>query len=684
MPKQIAMNEAIIYLAKAALLNAVMLGFYYLVIHPSRKIELMRWTLLATIVLPFILALLHVPFGQSAGDAMPVYTIQLSEMQVTTLSAANTSAPDYLNLVLKVVYFGIATIFLIGLGVSVLAVFRKKKKSKPFDTPYGRVFVNNTVESPFSFFNWVFMSLFSMNHPMRDALLKHEFTHVKLRHSYDRLLAGLLKSVCWFSPFAFITSKALSEVHEYQADACSVGVENPAEYRQLIFSFATTSISHPQMTNPFSYHLKKRLIMLNHTKPNHLKIVPVISGMAVIVAVILFTAMIQPAINPLDNAAGIPDYSAENQPSKAVTFHQNPGDTIYNVVDEIPEFPGGDKARMAYLQSNIAYPAEARNQNISGTVYIGFVVEKDGTISNVKILRGIGNGCDEEAVKAVNNMPVWKPGMKEGKPVRTHFNMPIKFTLESKSEAEESGSDSGIKLVTPSTQSGEDEVFTVVEKIPEFPGGQEALWYYMERAVSYPDAAKKAKVEGTVYINFIIEKDGTVSQAKVLRGIGGGLDEIALDAIKNMPAWIPGMKGDKPVRVQFNIPVKFSLSNDKVWSLNDLPESTMYQGRKVYNKVDIPPVFPGGNEALLSYLRDKTGKPDLIFASPETDKKVSEIFLSLIVEPDGSVTPGATGMEPDQNQDKFRAAMEQMPAWKPGSKDGKAVPVMINLFLNEK
>ena len=677
------MNEAIIYLAKVALLNAVMLGFYQLVIRPSRKIALMRWTLLAAIVLPFFLALLPVPFQQSGDEAMPVYLIQMPAMVTTTIAADYTPTPDYFAVMLKYAYIVVAASLLLGIFISAGNVLRKKRKSKLFETPYGPVFVNDIDESPYSFFNWVFMSLFSFNHPMRDALLKHEFTHVKLGHSYDRLLAALFKSVCWFSPFAFITSKILSEVHEYQADARSVGADNLAEYRQLILSFATTSIRHPQMTNPFSYHLKKRLVMLNHPKPAHVKIVRVLSGMAIIVAVTLFTAMIQPAGSTSSNAPGITDYISGNPTSDAIAFYQNPGDTIYNVVEKSPEFPGGDAARIDYLVKNITYPEAARIQKTEGTVYVSFVVEKDGSISNTKLLRGIGNGCDEVVMKLINDMPNWKPGMQDGKPVRTQYNMPVKFTLGEKTEPKETRPASEVKGNMKSQQNEDDEVYTVVEKVPEFVGGQQALVEYMKSAVSYPEAARKAKVEGTVYISFIIEKDGKVSGAKVLRGLGNGLDEVALKAISNMPAWIPGTQRDKPVRVQFNMPVKFSLTESKTESLDNLPESIMYGGRKVYYKVDVAPVFPGGNEALLSYLRSKTGNSGLTFASPEKDKVV-DIFLSLIVEPDGSTTQGATSMEPGKSHENFIEVYKQMPAWKPGIKDGKAVPVKINLFLNEK
>ena len=102
---------------------------------------------------------------------------------------------------------------------------------------------------------------------------------------------------------------------------------------------------------------------------------------------------------------------------------------IFMVVENAPAFPGGDAARMKFLQDNIKYPQMARESGIQGTVYVTFVVERNGNVTDVKILRGIGGGCDEEAVRVVQNMPKWAPGKQRGKPVRVQFNMPIKFTL---------------------------------------------------------------------------------------------------------------------------------------------------------------------------------------------------------------------------------------------------------------
>jgi len=103
---------------------------------------------------------------------------------------------------------------------------------------------------------------------------------------------------------------------------------------------------------------------------------------------------------------------------------------IFTVVESMPEFPGGKSALMKYLAQNIKYPPYAKEAGIQGRVFINFVVEKDGSITNVKVLRGIGGGCDEEAVRVVKAMPKWKPGMQRGKPVRVSFNLPVKFTLQ--------------------------------------------------------------------------------------------------------------------------------------------------------------------------------------------------------------------------------------------------------------
>ncbi len=103
--------------------------------------------------------------------------------------------------------------------------------------------------------------------------------------------------------------------------------------------------------------------------------------------------------------------------------------TIYVVVEEMPEFPGGEEALIKYIQSNIVYPQYAREAEIQGTVYVSFVVNEKGEVTDVKVLKGIGGGCDEEAVRVVKSLPKFKPGKQRGRPVKVQMRIPIKFIL---------------------------------------------------------------------------------------------------------------------------------------------------------------------------------------------------------------------------------------------------------------
>lgn len=103
---------------------------------------------------------------------------------------------------------------------------------------------------------------------------------------------------------------------------------------------------------------------------------------------------------------------------------------VFVVVEKMPEFPGGESALLAYLQANIKYPQYAREAGIQGIVYISFVVNEKGEVQDVTVLKGIGGGCDEEAVRVIKSLPKFKPGEQRGKPVKVRMNIPVRFTLK--------------------------------------------------------------------------------------------------------------------------------------------------------------------------------------------------------------------------------------------------------------
>jgi TonB family protein len=210
-----------------------------------------------------------------------------------------------------------------------------------------------------------------------------------------------------------------------------------------------------------------------------------------------------------------------------------------------------------YLAKTIRYPKVARDNNVQGRVILTFVIEKDGSVSDIKVLRGIGSGCDEEAVRAIKASPKWIAGRQNGKKVRTQFSVPVQFALEKKAAA--------VKVRQADLSTGLTEaIFTAVEQQPGFPGGNQACATYLRTNIKYPAEARKNKIQGRVITSFVVMKDGSIGDVKVLNGIGYGADEEAVRVIKNMPKWYPGMQNGHPVNVQYTMPIAFTLDGKQL------------------------------------------------------------------------------------------------------------------------
>ena len=251
-------------------------------------------------------------------------------------------------------------------------------------------------------------------------------------------------------------------------------------------------------------------------------------------------------------------------------------DTVYQIVEEMPQFPGGENALMEYVSKNVVYPEEAKEKEIQGRVFISFVVEKDGSIGEVKVLRGIGGGCDEESVRVISDMPKWKPGKQKGEFVRVSYQIPIMFKLGQTNDEYKTtvktviaGDDEHSWKTSTATipdnpakekmQPDKNGVYQIVEEMPMFPGGEQAMLDYVSKNVVYPEEAINKGIAGRVFVSFIVEKDGSVNEVEVMRGIGGGCDEEAVRVVKSMPKWKPGKMKGKPVRVSYMMPIIFKL-----------------------------------------------------------------------------------------------------------------------------
>lgn len=221
-------------------------------------------------------------------------------------------------------------------------------------------------------------------------------------------------------------------------------------------------------------------------------------------------------------------------------------DDAYMMAEKMPMYPGGDAEMLRVISDNIKYPESAKNAGIEGRVIIRFLVNTKGDAEEVSVLRGVHPLLDEEGVRVVSMLKGFTPGMQGGKAVNVWYMVPINFTLP-KADAEAD------KLAVKS------EPFVVVENMPEFPGGSDAMLNWISKNVKYPDAALRGKAEGIVVVRFVVTSEGKVSEPVVLRSENQLFNEEAVRVTGSMPIWKPGSQNGKNVDVYAVAPVEFKL-----------------------------------------------------------------------------------------------------------------------------
>ena len=244
----------------------------------------------------------------------------------------------------------------------------------------------------------------------------------------------------------------------------------------------------------------------------------------------------------------------------------DPNNPVFEVVEIMPEFPdGGMSGLMQFLSKNIQYPINAQKNHTQGRVTVQFVVNKDASISEPKIIRGVDPDLDGEAIRVISLMPKWKPGMQKGQPVRVKYTVPVMFRLSDDGQKEEYKPipkiDETVVVGYASKQAPaeEDPVFEVVENMPEFAGGMGGLMQYLSKNIKYPVEAQKAGIQGRVIMQVIIDKNGNVTNPKVTQPVDPLLDTEAIRVTASMPKWKPGTQRGMPVNVKYTFPIVFRL-----------------------------------------------------------------------------------------------------------------------------
>ena len=627
----ITMGAFIVYIIKSSLLLAMLVSLFMLFMSRETFHKLNRHLLLFIIVvslaLPFANLGVSTPLQgvfdaiengfAKTDDSLPVADFPLAdELPVmTTLSSVATfdtvpmvdvapvqieergSAQPLWQIALLVAY---------GLGV-VLLVIRQlvmyiqvsrliMRSSKVPVAQYGlhgvKLRLHSGEEKPFSWFGWVVVSSKDMDEGARE-ILTHEVAHVRAGHSWDILLADAVIIMQWFNPLAWIMKNTLKDIHEFEADEAviSSGV-NAKQYQLLIIKKAVGARLY-SIANSFNHSLtKKRITMMCKEKSSKwsrakaLYILPVAA-----VAALSFSTVENANAEPdgkvneivadgtipgVENNAQVVEVDSICEISQVPT---NDGpEKIYQVVEVQPEFPGGMKEMMKYIQSNLKYPEAAKAAGAEGKAFVQFVVKADGSINDVHIMRSTGNeSLDAEALRVVKAMPKWRPAMNKGKAVNVKFVLPVVFKLQKEApvieleggsaavdkehnavfvvdgelyegdiadinsqeiesmtvvkkerlSAEElekynAGDRDGVIFITmkksQKAEAVESNQNPAPEKMPEYPGGQQELMKYLSTKTKYPKEARDAEMMGKVFVRFVVQKDGTIAEASVLKG----------------------------------------------------------------------------------------------------------------------------------------------------------------------
>ncbi len=224
---------------------------------------------------------------------------------------------------------------------------------------------------------------------------------------------------------------------------------------------------------------------------------------------------------------------------------------VFLVVEEMPQFPGGEMALRKVISEAVKYPIAAIEKGIQGKVFITFVVSTTGKVEKAKVARGVDPLLDAEALRVVSGLSGWIPGKQRGQAVNVQYTVPVAFALSEKKE------NAAAENKTP--QNSGKEVFIVVEQMPEFPGGSQALREALARSVSYPVAAQEKKIQGKVFVNFVVNAEGKVENATIARGVHPALDAEAIRVVSSLPDWKPGKQRGQGVSVAFTVPIEFVL-----------------------------------------------------------------------------------------------------------------------------
>ena len=443
------MGTFLVYILKSAACLAVFYLFYKLLMSRDTFHRFNRFALLGLLVLSSVLPLVEVSVNRPAPVHETMLTLEqlllLADVQAEGEVVSQPTTALWVRVALMVylvgiVFFAIRNLWSLGRLAVLLRHGHLEQLADwlPGRTENVRLVVHNRDIAPFSWMRYIVLSRKDLEENGREILI-HELAHIRNHHSWDLLLADLCIFVQWFNPAAWLLKQELQTIHEYEADDTVLREGVDAKKYQMLLIKKAVGTRLYSMANSFNHSsLKKRITMMLKEKSNpwarvkYLYVLPL--------AALAVSAFARPEVSAVADelsSAKVNDLVASMKTNQLETASFAVKDTltpVFEVVERMPQFPGGVAAQVEYFKKNLRYPAEAKKAGTQGRVVVQFFVNKDGSISNVKVLRGVDPALDAEAVRLVNSMPKWKPGMQKGKAVTVKYTVPVLFKLDAVDE----------------------------------------------------------------------------------------------------------------------------------------------------------------------------------------------------------------------------------------------------------
>lgn len=394
-----------------------------------------RFILIVSLVLPFILPFIDVREWLESRDRMIMlthfdYSAVLPEIVVGSEAAETGNRVFVLSEWIGYLYLAGVLVLLVRLAIQAFSLYRLIVRMPEKEINGVRVKCLNDPSGPFSFFGWIFMNPAAVKEDEISEILTHEMAHVKQHHSVDVLLAEMVSICCWMNPFAWLLKREVRLNLEFLADRKVM--EAGFATKSYQYHLLGLAYNHKYgLSNNFNFsHLKQRIIMMNKKKSNaagHIKY-----ALFVLPA---FALLVAGNISCSQDASQTEDAKEEVVAPVSPEAKEAPADStakeeVFMVAEQMPEYPGGMKEMLKFLQENVKYPENAMKNNVQGRVIVQFVVEKDGTPTEFKVLRSVDPDLDAEALRVMKAMPKWKPGMQKGQVVRVKFTVPVSFKLQ--------------------------------------------------------------------------------------------------------------------------------------------------------------------------------------------------------------------------------------------------------------